>query len=227
MPATVPDAPTQASCSIAARRMFDGPKPRGPAPGKGRLAVNKVFLDTNLIVYANDGRDAQKQAQAIELVSAAIQDGTGVISTQVMQEYAVVAGGKLRQDLDTILRQLLLLESLEVVQITPALIRRALELQFRYQIDYWDAGILAAAEYARLPCALVGGPQPGPTLRDSARRKPIQCPAQENVVVFVGAHSGRGNSSFSGIFSESGASPRIICVAAPVSFKYQSGGSPS
>ena len=35
------------------------------------------------------------------------------------------------------------------VEITPALIRRALELQFRYQIDYWDAGILAAAEHAR------------------------------------------------------------------------------
>lgn len=111
--------------------------------------MNKVFLDTNLIVYANDSRDGQKQAQAIDLVSTAMRDGTGVISTQVMQEYAVVASGKLRQDPDTILRQLLLLETLEVVQITPALIRRALELQFRYQIDFWDAGILAAAEHSR------------------------------------------------------------------------------
>lgn len=111
--------------------------------------MNKVFLDTNLIVYANDTRDAHKQARAIELVTATIREGTGVISTQVMQEYVVVAGGKLRQDSEAILRQLLLLESLEVVQITPALIRRALELQFRYQIDYWDAGILAAAEYSR------------------------------------------------------------------------------
>ena len=111
--------------------------------------MNKVFLDTNLIVYANDARDAQKQTRAIELVSAAMRDGTGVISTQVMQEYAVVAHGKLRQDPDTILRQLLLLESLEVVQITPALIRRALELQFRYQIEFWDASILAAAEHSR------------------------------------------------------------------------------
>ena len=111
--------------------------------------MNKVFLDTNLIVYANDVRDPQKQARAIELVATAMREGTGVISTQVMQEYAVVAAGKLRQDPDTILRQLLLLESFEVEQITPGLIRRALELQFRYQIDYWDAGILAAAEHAR------------------------------------------------------------------------------
>ena len=111
--------------------------------------MKKVFLDTNLIVYANDTRDAPKQARAIELVTATIREGSGVISTQVMQEYAVVAGGKLRQAPDAIQRQLLLLESLEVVQITPALIRRALELQFRYQIDYWDASILAAAEQAR------------------------------------------------------------------------------
>ena len=111
--------------------------------------MNKVFLDTNLIVYANDVRDPRKQARAIELVAAAMREGKGVISTQVMQEYAVVAAGILRQDPDTILRQLLLLESFEVEQITPGLIRRALELQFRYQIDYWDAGILAAAEHAR------------------------------------------------------------------------------
>ena len=111
--------------------------------------MKKVFLDTNLIIYANDARDAQIQARAIDLITATMREGTGVISTQVMQEYAVVAGGKLRQDPDTIVRQLLLLETLEVVESTPALIRRALELQFRYQIDYWDAGILAAAEYAR------------------------------------------------------------------------------
>ena len=81
--------------------------------------MSKSFLDTNLIVYANDSRAAEKQTRAIEVIARAMRDGTGVISTQVMQEYAVVAGGKLRQDPDTILRQLLLLETLEVVEITP------------------------------------------------------------------------------------------------------------
>lgn len=110
--------------------------------------MSKAFLDTNILVYANDARDPDKQAKAIDLVAQAMREGTGVISTQVMQEYAVVAAGKLHQDLDVILRQLYLLESLEVIQITPALVRRSLELQFRYQVDFWDAGILAAAESA-------------------------------------------------------------------------------
>jgi predicted nucleic acid-binding protein len=121
----------------------------------------KLFLDTNLIVYANDARTPEKQGRAIEVIARAIREGTGVISTQVMQEYAVVAGGELHQNSDTILRQLLLLESLEVVLITPALIRRGLELQLRYQVDYWDASILAAAEYAQCSVLLTEDLNPG------------------------------------------------------------------
>ena len=121
----------------------------------------KTFLDTNLIVYANDSRVPEKQARAIEVVTRAMREGTGVISTQVMQEYAVVAGSKLHQNPDTILRQLILLETLEVVQITPALIRRGLELKFRYQIDYWDASILAAAEHAQCSRLLTEDLNPG------------------------------------------------------------------
>lgn len=110
--------------------------------------MSKQFLDTNLFIYANDARDGRKQSRAIELVADAIRSGCGVTSTQVMQEYAAVAAGKLNQDHDVILRQLLLLESLEVVYLTPALIRRGLELHFRYQVNYWDGSILAAAEHA-------------------------------------------------------------------------------
>ena len=121
----------------------------------------KSFLDTNLIVYANDDRDPQKQVRAIEVITREMRNGTGVVSTQVMQEYVVVAGGKLHQDSDTIVQQLLLLESLEVVQITPALIRRGLELQFRYQISYWDASILAAAEHAQCSRLLTEDLNPG------------------------------------------------------------------
>jgi len=123
--------------------------------------MNKAFLDSNLLIYANDAREPQKQAKAVEVVSRAIREQSGVVSTQVLQEYAVVAMGKLRQDPDTVLRQLILLESLEVVLITPALIRRSLELHLRYQIDFWDAEILAAAEHARCAVLLSEDLNPG------------------------------------------------------------------
>jgi predicted nucleic acid-binding protein len=123
--------------------------------------MTKVFLDTSLIVYANDERDPAKQATARECVARAMRERTGVISTQVLQEYAVVALGKLHQPSDVVLRQLLLLESLEVVQVTPALIRRGLELQLRYRIDFWDGSILAAAESANCSALLSEDLNPG------------------------------------------------------------------
>ncbi len=115
--------------------------------------MKKVFLDTNVIVYANDPRDPEKQSRAAQCIARAMRDGTGVVSTQVFQEFAAVAGAKLHQDRDAILAQLVLLEVLEVVFVTPAIIRRALELQWRYGIAYWDASILAAAEQAH--CAVL------------------------------------------------------------------------
>lgn len=114
----------------------------------------KVFLDTNVVVYANDARDPDKQARAIDVVSDAIRTSAGVVSTQVLQEYAAVASTKLNQDDESILRQLLTLETLEVVVVGPGLIRRSVEMSGRYRISHWDACILAAAEAAHCPLLL-------------------------------------------------------------------------
>jgi len=106
------------------------------------------FLDTNIIVYANDQADGRKQAGAIELVAKGMRKGTAVISTQVMQEYAVNAAWKLKQALPVVMHQLRLLEFLQVVTISPDLVRRALEVSGLYGISYWDALIAAAAEHS-------------------------------------------------------------------------------
>lgn len=108
--------------------------------------MGRQFIDTNIIVYANDGRDPGKQKRALDLVAAALREGSGVISTQVLQEYASVALGKLGQRQDVVMRQLVLLERLVVVPQTPALVRRAVELRGLYGITFWDAAIVAAAE---------------------------------------------------------------------------------
>jgi predicted nucleic acid-binding protein len=110
--------------------------------------VSKIFLDTNVLVYSVDGRDPAKQAKAISLVATCLRDGNGAISTQVLQEFAAVSLTKLHHDLAVVSREVVLLESLEVVQITPPLIRRGLELCGLHQLAFWDSIILAAAEHA-------------------------------------------------------------------------------
>jgi predicted nucleic acid-binding protein len=110
------------------------------------VKVGREFLDSNIIVYANDTRDASKQKRALALIGEALRRGNGVISTQVLQEYASVALAKLGQRQDVVLRQLALLERLHVVPQTPSLVRRTVELHGLYGIAFWDAAIVAAAE---------------------------------------------------------------------------------
>ena len=109
--------------------------------------MSRDFIDTNVVVYANDTRDAAKQQRAVAVIADALRGGNGVVSTQVLQEYANMALAKLGQRQDVVLRQLALLERLHVVPQTPALVRRAVELRGLYGIAFWDAAIVAAAEH--------------------------------------------------------------------------------
>ncbi len=109
----------------------------------------KIFLDTNILVYVYDLRDPQKQAKAHELVRSIIHHRAGVISTQVLQEFASVALTKLRHSVEAVIHELIILESLEVVQVTPQLIRQGVELIERYKLHFWDAILIAAAEEAQ------------------------------------------------------------------------------
>lgn len=110
--------------------------------------MTKCFIDTNVVVYANDARDEAKQHKAIELITDLMRQRRGVVSTQVLQEYAATALAKLMQAPDVVERQLLLLESLEVVTVSPAVLRRAVSLRAVHGISFWDACILSAAESA-------------------------------------------------------------------------------
>ena len=109
----------------------------------------KTFIDTNVIVYANDRADIAKQDRAVSVVSSLIESGTGVVSTQVLMEYAAVATRRLGQPRAAITRQTVVLERLEVVAVSGAMIRDGLAISERYRISFWDGVIIAAAVAAR------------------------------------------------------------------------------
>ena len=115
--------------------------------------MEKVFIDTNIVVYANDSRDMKKQNAAIELITSLMKAKNGVISTQVLQEYAAVAIRKLQQKHEIVIRQLKLLEAFEVVRQSPEMIRRALEIMYSYKIGFWDSCIISNAEYGN--CSVI------------------------------------------------------------------------
>ena len=108
--------------------------------------MKSCFIDSNIVVYANDAREAGKQTQAIDLITTCMKAKNGVVSIQVLQEYANIALRKLQQPASIILRQLKLLEALRVITPSPKAVRRSVEISQTYKVSFWDAGIIAAAE---------------------------------------------------------------------------------
>ena len=49
----------------------------------------KIFLDTNILIYAYDRGAGPKHDLALNLVETLWQEGTGALSTQVLQEFYV------------------------------------------------------------------------------------------------------------------------------------------
>lgn len=106
------------------------------------------FLDTNVLVYAVDAADLQRNAQARALVEACLRRGDGVVSTQVLQEFFNVATRKMGIDAAAARRYVELFASLETVQISTELILGAIDLHRLRSISFWDALVVRAASAA-------------------------------------------------------------------------------
>ncbi|MGB0744989.1 MAG: PIN domain-containing protein [Opitutales bacterium] len=106
------------------------------------------FIDSNIIVYANDLRDPEKQAKALSIIEQSFLSAEGVLSVQVLQEYANTALYKLHQDRGVVLNQIALLSQMKMVEPDSALVARAVELTGLFPLSFWDASIIAAAERA-------------------------------------------------------------------------------
>lgn len=111
--------------------------------------MSKVFFDTNILVYLMDKRNLKKRNTSRELVRKAAANGEAVISTQVLQEFYVVATKKL--NLGPIIAKSIMhtFENMEVVTIGKETINEAIDASIQYKLSFWDALILAAAESAK------------------------------------------------------------------------------
>lgn len=106
-----------------------------------------TFVDTNVLLYAHDASETEKQPVAQALLETLWADRSGVLSTQVLQEFYVVATRKLASPLGRgEAREIVDLYRLwPVVVIEPALILSASALEDEHQLSFWDALILEAA----------------------------------------------------------------------------------
>ncbi|MGC1413668.1 MAG: PIN domain-containing protein [Candidatus Acidiferrum sp.] len=105
------------------------------------------FLDTNILVYAYDPSDARKQAIAQRIVARALA-GDGVVSTQVLSEFAVTLLHKLSPQAqpDDVVETLDSLSAIRMISQDFGVVRRAVEARAAYGIHFYDGMIVAAAE---------------------------------------------------------------------------------
>lgn len=109
----------------------------------------RYFIDTNVFVYEVDANSDGKSKVAKRLIEEALAEGSACISTQVMREFINVTGFKTKdtfspEEIERYVKAVL--EPL-LVSIPPAQhYLHAMALAKRYQLSFYDAMIVAAAE---------------------------------------------------------------------------------
>jgi predicted nucleic acid-binding protein len=107
----------------------------------------RLFVDTNVLIYAHDNQADDRHAIAKRLLANLWRTGSGVLSTQVLQEFYVNVTRKIPTPLSSAdARQVLHQYSAwPVVTLGPTDVIAASELEERHQISFWDALIVVAA----------------------------------------------------------------------------------
>ncbi len=111
------------------------------------MTATKVFVDTNVLVYAHDATAGRKREVARDVILNLWNTEAGVLSTQVLQELFVSLTQKIPYPIDrkkarTILEDLC---AWDVVVNDEQSVLNAIDLQAKYQMSFWDSLILEAA----------------------------------------------------------------------------------
>lgn len=107
----------------------------------------RTLVDTNILVYAHDGEDPTRRARARNLLADLWDQRTGLVSTQVLQEFHAVATRRLTPPMTPAeARQIIgTYAAWPVVGVDPELILAASTLSEQETISFWDALVVEAA----------------------------------------------------------------------------------
>lgn len=127
--------------------------------------VTRTFIDTNILVYCSDSGDPQRQQHCRQLVSHLRSQHRAIISTQVLQEFYVVATcktGIAPAQAKAICRNL---RNMPIVTVTPDLVEQAIDCHQADHISFWDALIVVSARSAGCTVLLSEDLNAGQTIR--------------------------------------------------------------
>ena len=111
--------------------------------------LDRVLVDTNVLVYAYDPRDRAKQQLAREVLRDLIRSERAAVSAQCLSEFFSVTTTKLREPLtrsEAQARVESIATATMVLAVTDAVVIEACRASAEHDLSIWDALIWSAAK---------------------------------------------------------------------------------
>jgi predicted nucleic acid-binding protein len=139
------------------------------------MPENKIFLDTNIIIYAFDVSAGEKHGEARKIMADLWGAGRGLLSTQVLQEFFVSVTQKIPRPLSLKAAKEIVSDLLkwEVVINDGQSILEAADIQSNHNFSFWDSLIIQAAIRGDASFLLSEDLSDGQTIRGVTIRNPF------------------------------------------------------
>jgi predicted nucleic acid-binding protein len=116
---------------------------------------DRTFVDTNILIYAHDADAKSKHEVAKSVLAELWSQRTGILSTQVLQEFYVNVTRKIAIPLSKdVARSVIKSYAIWCAETTPADISSAFQIEDEARIGFWDALIVACAVRSGAICIL-------------------------------------------------------------------------
>jgi len=110
-----------------------------------KFMIEKVFIDSNIFIYAYTGDDERKHSVARDLLRNNVLNNEIIISVQILNEfYSVLARFKyphneIKSCMDEIIEQV------KVLPLELETIKRCIFIKEKYNYSWWNSLVLASA----------------------------------------------------------------------------------
>ncbi len=146
-----------------------------------------VFVDTNVLLYAQDESEPAKRPRAREWLEYLWRERRGRMSMQVLSEYYVnlkrMAGSRLttQEAWESASNYF----AWKPLQADEALLRRAREIEQRYLINWWDCMVVGAAQAQDCDLLLTEDLQDGAIFGSVTVRSPFTLSVEDRTEAYT------------------------------------------
>ena len=112
----------------------------------------RPLIDTNILIYAFDVDEREKNKIASKLVEKVISNEIAIVlSTQNLSEFYYIITKKIpnplsHQDAKNTISKLIFLSNIKILRIKAVTIIKAIDISIEFNIAYWDALIAAVMQ---------------------------------------------------------------------------------